>query len=148
MAKGAKRKPTFRRGDYWRYKKLGSGWKKPRGRHNKMRTYLGGKPLSPSIGYRGKASERGLHPSGYTEILVENPFELEGLDGKKHAVRIAAGVGKRKARAIMEKSEGMGLKVLNPRRLVEAKAEGEMEVEAKEVEEAPAKADEGKGGEK
>lgn len=138
MTKGAKKKPTFRRGDYWRYKKLGTGWKKPRGRHNKMRTYLGGKQVSPSIGYRGKASERGRHPSGYTEVLVENPLELERLDKEKHAVRIAAGVGTRKAKAIMEKGRSMGLRILNPRHPaeVEAKAETEAEEATAKVEES------------
>jgi large subunit ribosomal protein L32e len=54
----------FQRGDASSYKKLGKSWRKPRGRHNKMRKHLGGKMASPAVGYGTKAGLRGLHPLG------------------------------------------------------------------------------------
>ncbi len=110
-----KKKPKFRRAEYSRYKKLRrSGWRKPRGRHNKMRTYLGGKSPSPSIGYSRQAELRGLHPSGRREALVENPSRLAGLNKETDAVRISGRVGARKAASIAAEAKKLGLKILNP----------------------------------
>ena len=52
-----RKKPKFKRQEYFRYKRLKGGWRKPKGKHNKMRNYLGGM-LSPAIGWR-KAETRG-----------------------------------------------------------------------------------------
>lgn len=103
----------FIRKDTHRHKRLDRKWKKPRGRHHKMRRSFKGKPLSPSIGYKGDNDARGLHPSGYQEVIVNNPSELNALDVRKHAVRVAAGVGKRKKAEILKKAEKLKLKVLN-----------------------------------
>ncbi|MEE8168025.1 MAG: 50S ribosomal protein L32e [Candidatus Hydrothermarchaeales archaeon] len=108
-------KPKFKRQESSRYKKLKGGWRKPRGPHNKVRKSLGGKPIAPKIGYRGNAVQRGLHPSGYKDVLVYNPSVLDDMDKAKQAVRIASGVGDKKAKSIMEKGEKLGLKILNPR---------------------------------
>ena len=110
-----KRKPEFKRVDYHRHKKLRrSSWRRPRGRHNKTRLHKKGKFISPSIGYGNDAALRGLHPSGYREVLVHNPEELEQVNAKEEAVRIAAGVGRRKRLQIVEKARELNIKVLNP----------------------------------
>ncbi|MDP6459492.1 MAG: 50S ribosomal protein L32e [Candidatus Hydrothermarchaeota archaeon] len=103
----------FQRGEAWRYKKLGKSWRKPRGRHSKMRKRLGGKMASPTIGYGTKDGLRGLHPSGYREVLVYNPNALDMVDKETQAVRIAAGVGKRKRGEILKKAKKLKLVVLN-----------------------------------
>jgi large subunit ribosomal protein L32e len=106
--------PKFPRQEYFRYRKLKKkGWRKPRGGQSKARTYLGGKLLSPAIGYRGKAETRGLHPSGYKERLISHVAELEGLDAEKEAVRISGRLGQKKRALILEKAREQGLKVLN-----------------------------------
>ncbi|MBI5252791.1 MAG: 50S ribosomal protein L32e [Euryarchaeota archaeon] len=102
----------FKRAEYFRYKKLGDKWRKPRGRHHKMRKYIGGKLPSPAIGHATKAEFRGLHPSGYKEVLVHNPKDLEGIDKEKQAVRISGRVGKRKREIILKEAEKLKLKVL------------------------------------
>jgi len=56
-----------------------------------------------------------MHPSGYRDVRVHAPADLEGLDPERDAIRIAAGVGARKRAAIQEKAIQAGLKVLNPR---------------------------------
>lgn len=108
------KKPLFRRSEGFRYKKLGKKWRKPRGRHNKLRTKLGGKGNSPAIGYGTKREVRGLHPSGYEDTLIATPSDLDNLNAKKQAVRISAKVGKRKKAMILERAKKLKLKVLNP----------------------------------
>ena len=111
-AKNAAR-PKFRRQEWFRYRMFGDEWRKPQGGQSKLRRHFGYRWNLPSIGYRGPRSVRGLHPSGFQEILVHNERQLEGLDATKQAVRIAHGVGTRK-RGIIEKAcDDKGLRVLN-----------------------------------
>jgi large subunit ribosomal protein L32e len=57
---------------------------------------------------------RGLHPSGFREVLVHNEKELRGLDPKTQAVRIGGTVGSKKRSALEGKAKELGLRVLNP----------------------------------
>ena len=65
------------------------------------------------IGFRGPASVRNLHPSGFEEVLVSNVDGLEGIDPKKQAVRIGGTVGTKKRMAIENRAEELGIRVLN-----------------------------------
>ena len=56
---------------------------------------------------------RGLHPSGYKDVLVNNMKELEALDCETEAARISATIGKRKKELMLEKASELGIKVLN-----------------------------------
>jgi large subunit ribosomal protein L32e len=56
-----------------------------------------------------------MHPSGFLEVRVFTPDELNGIDPATHAIRIGASVGGRKRAIILEKANSAGLKVLNPR---------------------------------
>ena len=78
-----------------------------------MRVSRSGKPPVVSIGYRSPKATRGVHPSGLTEVLVNNPRDLEGIDGLRQAVRIASGVGKRKREQIIARTKELNIKVLN-----------------------------------
>jgi large subunit ribosomal protein L32e len=69
-------KPKFRRQEWFRYKKLGTKWRKARGKTSKTRRYEGRKPAMPTVGYRTPRKTRGLHPSGYQDVLISNPKEL------------------------------------------------------------------------
>ncbi|QEF94039.1 50S ribosomal protein L32e [Methanothermobacter sp. KEPCO-1] len=104
----------FKRQEYARYKKLGEKWRRPRGKTSKMRRYEKGKPAMPAIGYRRPRDQRGLHPSGYEDILVSSMRELEELDPERQAARIASTVGARKKTLMLEKARELGIKVLNP----------------------------------
>jgi large subunit ribosomal protein L32e len=108
-----KRLPKFRRQEWFRFKRLGEKWRRPRGGDSKMRLCKSGKPPLVSIGYRSPKATRGTHPSGLSEVLVNNPRDLEGTDGRRQAVRIASGVGKRKREQIIAKAKELNLKVLN-----------------------------------
>ncbi|MGQ9582274.1 MAG: 50S ribosomal protein L32e [Thermoplasmatota archaeon] len=108
------RTPEFIRQEAYNYARLGRKWRRPRGTHSKMRHHLGYRINVASIGYGGPAASRGLHPSGFREVLVHNPRELDGVDPKREAVRMAHGVGGNKRRMIMRRAERMGIRVLNP----------------------------------
>jgi large subunit ribosomal protein L32e len=96
------------------YKRISESWRRPKGSQSKVRRREKGKLKMPSIGYRKPKSIRGLHPSGYKEVLIYNKKDLERLDPKKEAVRIAATVGKKKRMEILKVAEKMKLKILNP----------------------------------
>lgn len=106
-------RPAFHRQEWFRYKKFGDEWRKPQGGQSKLRRHFGYRWNLPSIGYRGPREVRGLHPSGFQEVLVHNERQLEGLDPAKQAVRIAHGVGTRKREIIEKACDDKGLRVLN-----------------------------------
>jgi large subunit ribosomal protein L32e len=107
------KKPNFKRQEWFRYKKLGENWRKPKGKTSKTRRYEKGKPAMPSIGYGSPRATRGLHPSGFRDVLVSNITELEKLDPATQAGRISATVGKRKKEVMLEKAKELGIKILN-----------------------------------
>jgi len=107
-------KPDFVRQESWRYKRVRPNWRKPKGIDSKMRRQKKGWPKIVKVGYRGPKATRYLHPSGYYEKLVHNVNELSKLDAKKEVARIAATVGKRKRKEIIEKARSLKIKVLNP----------------------------------
>jgi len=89
-------------------------WRKPRGAGNKKRMRWKSCGPSPRVGYKNPAEVRGLHPCGMRELLVKNEKELDGVDKKTTAIRIASAVGKKKRIAIEAKARELGLKILNP----------------------------------
>ena len=111
----SRKRPAFKRQNWFRYKRLGTSWRKPRGMHSKMRTRRKYRPPVASISYRGPAAARGLHPSGFAEVLVHRPEELEALDGKLEAARVAATVGDRKREVIETRAAELKIRVLNSR---------------------------------
>ncbi len=111
----ARRRPTFYRQEWYRYKRLGLKWRKPQGGQSKLRRHLGYRINVVSIGFRGPRPTRGLHPSGFREVLVHTVAELKGIDPKTQAVRIGGGVGGRKRHAIQEEADGLGIRILNRR---------------------------------
>jgi large subunit ribosomal protein L32e len=117
------KKPRFIRQEAWRYKRLKASWRKPRGKTSKMRRRLKGWPKIPDIGFKTQKTIRGLHPSGYEEVLVHNPEELDRVNPKREVVRIAHTVGERKRVAILDKAKELELTVLNPGTLRKAEAE-------------------------
>lgn len=107
------RRPAFKRQEWFRYSKLGDKWRKPKGIHSKMRRSLKHRPPLVRDGYRGPKEVRGLHPSGFMEVLVHNVGELEGVDPKVQAVRVSGTVGTKKRIDIEDRAEELGIRVLN-----------------------------------
>ncbi|MEE9490488.1 MAG: 50S ribosomal protein L32e [Thermoplasmata archaeon] len=111
--KQKRKRPAFRRQEWFRYKKLGKSWRKPRGLHSKTRKGLKYRPKMVSIGYRSPRKVRGLHPSGFGDALIHNVKELEVLDPKTQAARIGHSVGSRKRVEIEARADEIGIRILN-----------------------------------
>jgi large subunit ribosomal protein L32e len=105
----------FKRDGFGKKSQLSDSWRKPRGQHNKQREQKKAKGALPKPGFGSPLSVRGMHPSGFYEVLVYSADDLEGINAKTHAVRISAKVGNRKRSGIQEKALAAGLKVLNAR---------------------------------
>ena len=129
------RKPEFIRCESLRYVRVKSSWRRPKGIDNKMREKRKGWPKSPNVGYRAPKKVRGLHPSGFQEVIVYRVEDLEPLNPEEHAVRIAGSVGNKKALEIMDKAEEKGLWILNPR-VVKEEVEEELVKEEEVIEAA------------
>lgn len=112
--KKKKRTPKFKRQEWFRFKRLGEKWRRPRGKDSKMRLGIRGRPAVPSIGYKSPKPMRGLHPSGKIEVLVNNLEDVKRVIPNKHVIRIASSVGKRKREQILARAEELGIRVLNP----------------------------------
>ena len=110
-----RKRPAFKRQNWFRYKRLGQKWRRPRGMHSKMRTRRKYRPPVASISYRGPAAARGLHPSGFAEVVVHRPADLEAIDPQREAARIAATVGDRKREVIETRAAELKIRVLNSR---------------------------------
>ncbi len=122
LRKSAKRKkPKFLRPESWKYIRLKENWRNPQGLDNKVRMRVKGWPPKVSTGYRGPKIARGLHPSGYNEVIVYTPEQLGNIDSKTQAIRIGHTVGKRKKFRILGEARKRKLRVLN---LKEATPEG------------------------
>ncbi len=117
VEKGAR----FKRDGYGKKRQLSDSWRKPRGQHNKQREQKKAKGAHPKPGFGSPVAVRGMHPSGFFEVLVSSAKDLLGLDAKTQAVRISGTVGDKKRFVLQEAAIAAGLKVLNAR-IVTAKA--------------------------
>lgn len=67
----------------------------------------------PTVGYGSPKATRGLHPSGFEDVLVYNMKELEALNPEVQAGRISSAVGRRKKEMMLTKAKELGIKILN-----------------------------------
>ncbi|MEM4332283.1 MAG: 50S ribosomal protein L32e [Candidatus Micrarchaeia archaeon] len=108
--------PRFKRPNVGRTKRsrLEDKWRKPRGIDNKQRSHRMPAGALPNVGFKNTRKIRGVHPSGYREILVRSPADLSKISQNDSvAIRISACVGKKKREIIAKKAEELKLKVLN-----------------------------------
>ena len=112
-----KKQPAFRRQEWFRYRRLArTGWRKPKGNHSSMRKNRKYRPPMARVGFGKLASVRGLHPSGFREVMVHRPDDLDAIDPNTEAARVGARVGGRKRAIIHERADELGIRVLNRRR--------------------------------
>jgi large subunit ribosomal protein L32e len=132
------KKPNFVRPESWKYIRLKENWRRPHGLDNKVRKRFKGWPARVSAGYRGPKGARGLHPSGFEEVMVYNADGLKEIDPKTQAARIAHTVGKRKRARILTEARKKKIVVLNLRQAKEISEKEEEPTEGAEVEETKA----------
>jgi large subunit ribosomal protein L32e len=109
----SKKRPSFRRVESWRFKRVKNSWRKSRGIDSQTRKKEKSGVKSPSIGYRSPKKVRGIHPSGYKEVMVFNVNDLKGLNNKKHALKLSGRLGAKKRIALIEYAQNRGFKILN-----------------------------------
>ena len=111
-----KKTPSFRRTEWFRYKRLSrSGWRAPHGMDSKQRRNYRYRGSLVRVGHGKVAGARGLHPSGFREVMVHNINDLESIDPETQAARIGRTVGGRKREHIHARADELGIRVLNRR---------------------------------
>ena len=110
-----KRTPTFLREEWFRYKRIPKNWRRPDGITSKMRINLKYRPSKVRVGFRGPKEVRGLHPSGFEEVMIHNVADLKKINPDKQAARIGSTVGTKKRIEIAKKAEELEIRVLNMR---------------------------------
>ena len=108
------KKPNFIQTDQHKKKRLKKYWRRPKGLQNKKRRYILGKGGMARVGFGSPVAVKGLHPSGFQDVLMSRVQDLDELDPGTQAVRIARTVGQRKRMEIVNKARSLGLKILNP----------------------------------
>ena len=71
------------------------------------------RPARVRIGWRGPKKSRGLHSSGFEEVMVYNSKDLEKIDPNTQAARIGSSVGTKKRIGIEKEAEKLKIRVLN-----------------------------------
>ena len=105
--------PRFHRIDSHKNKSLSISWRKPKGHHSQLRRQRKAKGSLVKAGFGSPAAVRGLHASGYEEVIVFNAGQVKGIT-KTQAIRVAGTVGKRKQAEIEKAAKELNIKVLNP----------------------------------
>ncbi len=123
VLRARRKRPKFVRQESWRYVRLETSYRRPRGKDSRMRLQKSGSPPLVKIGYGSDRRYKGLHPSGYAEALVCSLKDLEKLSPEKHAVRLSGRLGARKKLMIFEEARSKGFRVLNPPVKAEVKKE-------------------------
>ncbi len=108
-----KRTPKFLREEWFRYKRIPKNWRRPDGITSKMHKNLAYRPSKVRVGFRGPKQTRGLHSSGFQEVIVFNIKDLESLNPKTQAARIGSSVGTKKRIDIGKKAEELDIRLLN-----------------------------------
>jgi len=113
ILRAKKKRPEFLRQEWFRYKRLSKVWRRPKGLQSKYRKNLKYRPPLVRVGFRVPKEARGLHPSGFEEILVHRVEELDGINPDYQAIRIGATVGTRKRIQIKNRADELGIRILN-----------------------------------
>ena len=110
-----KKRPSFRRVESRRYVRVKDSWRKARGIDSQTRKKTKTGVKSPSVGYRSPKKIRGLHPSGYEEVRINNKNDIErlNLSPKKHALKISGRLGARKRLELIDYAQKRNFHILN-----------------------------------
>jgi large subunit ribosomal protein L32e len=131
-------RPRFNREESWRYKRVKTPWRSPKGKTSRVRRSKKGWPAVVKIGYSRPKATRGMHPSGLKDVLIYRPTDLEKIDSSTQVARIAHTVGENKRVLIVEEAKKRSIRILNPglKKAPEAEAVPEPEPEAAPTEPA------------
>lgn len=107
------KKPVFRRQDSHKKKRLGTGWRKPKGIQSKVRLCKKGYCKSVNPGYGSPKQVAGLSREGLIKVNVACVNDLETIDNIKQGVIINSSVGNKKRIEIMKAAKDKNIMILN-----------------------------------
>ncbi len=107
------KKPDFLRQDAHKLKRLGSGWRKPKGLQSKMRLAFKGYRKRVKVGYGSPNLVKGLSKEGYELIQVTKISDLEPLDAKKQAIELPHTLSMKKKYEIVKAIKEKGFILVN-----------------------------------
>ncbi|MBW2963294.1 50S ribosomal protein L32e [Candidatus Woesearchaeota archaeon] len=112
-----KKKPNFIRQDTNKKIRLRNKakWRKPKGRHSKLRLGKKGHEAVPSTGWGSPREVKHLHKSGLRQILVQSLNDFDQINKNEEGVILGSTVGKRKKIELIKKAEEIGVRILNIR---------------------------------
>lgn len=107
------RKPAFKRQEGFRHVKLKDSWRRPRGKHSKLRKQEKARGSIPKAGYGSPSDVRGLNRMGYREVRVSTLKELEAIDPKEEMAVISGTVGKKRREELVKAASERKLHISN-----------------------------------
>ncbi len=106
----------FLRRDWKRYSRLGRKkkkkqvWRKPKGRHNKMREKRKGYPSVVKIGYKKDKKLRGM-VKNKKPVIIKNLKDLEKINANE--MIILGSIGKKKKTEIIKEADKKNIEIYN-----------------------------------
>ena len=90
-----KRTPHFLRDEGFRYKRIPKNWRRPTGYTSKLRINLKYRPSKVRVGFRAPKMVRGLHASGFEEVMISRLKNLRRLIRRNRRCALAALLARR-----------------------------------------------------
>lgn len=107
------RKPGFVRQEGYRHVKLKKVWRRPKGRHSKLRLREKARGGLPGAGHGSPREVRGLNRLGFREVRVSTARELGALNPKEEMAVLAGSLGRMKREELLKLACERGIRVTN-----------------------------------
>lgn len=95
-------KPTFRRHDSHKKKRVSASWRRPRGRQSKMRLHIKGYSRARSTGFGSPVAVKALSRTGFTQNIVSKVLDFKSLNKVNDGIIISRTVGMRRRKELVE----------------------------------------------
>jgi large subunit ribosomal protein L32e len=141
IRKQKKRKRRFIRESHGILRRIDDKWRRPRGRHSKLRHQAAGHRKKVKPGFRTDKAVRGLDNSGLVPVIIHSLNHIPLLNKSVHGAIVGSSVGKRKKLLLLAELKKHGIKVLNLKEGYENKIIEEFENRKKAEEEKSKKAE-------
>lgn len=107
------KKPTFIRHDAHKKARVGSKWRRPKGRQNKMRLHMKGYSRGRSTGFGSPLEVKGLSREGFIQNVISTVKDLETLNPKIDGIIISRTLGLKKKQLVANEAVKKGFTLLN-----------------------------------
>ena len=110
-----KKKNTFNRFEFDRYKRVRRNWRRPHGIDCRVRRRYRGTQRCPKIGYGSNKKTRYLLPNYKLKYVIHNMTELECLmmNNEKYCAEIASTVGAVLRKDMLKRAKELNIRITN-----------------------------------